>query len=1010
MTKTAQTVTAKTGFGRRAWLFAVGLVVIQAALLAWTLEHEYRHTLDTEYARLADAARIADESFGGSLRAIDLLLRDVAAELDRRGTSDPITITDYMTTRARALPEVRTVTATNADGIITATTRPDILAHDIHNRAYYVQARDSSDPDRTFFSSLMMAKPTNVDVIFATRKIMTPDGHWAGVVTATLEIKMFHALLASIFPADSENVIVLVGRDNHIISRQPDPEKFVGFDLSQAGYLKDHWAGGQRLSFHWITTLTEGVGKIAAVRTVGDGSFVMIVTRPIRQVLAPWYAQVINQAIAFIALSFAVFSLTWLAIRHHSREAQANALAILAEDARQASDERLALATTGARIGIWDYDLTTGFCVYDTQMMRLYGLEGDGGLVTVDGWQSTVHSEDRQRATEDVLAAVQGVRPLDTEFRIVRPDKSLVHIKSMAQVYRGDDGQPTRMVGINIDITASKQSEQDLKEAKDRAESSAQALIKSEQFTRAVADNLPGMVGYWDTEIRCRFANKHYLEWFGRTSDQMLGVGLKELQGDDLFALNEPFVRGALRGEYQSFERTLVKIDGSIGYTWAQYIPDKDDYGNVRGFFVLVTDITTIKQTELRLKETNEQLVIACDKADAANQAKSAFLAMMSHEIRTPITGVLGMADLLRQTPLTKEQKNYLDTLAASTNTLLIILNDVLDISKIEAGKVVFESIRFSIHDSILDTIALFNSTATAKSLTLRHSFDDALPRLVIGDPARFKQLLFNLTSNALKFTEHGGVHLRVSVTSRDADFSVVRVEVEDTGIGIAADQLPLLFQPFTQLGSSTARRFGGTGLGLVITQRLIEMMGGTIGVDSQPGTGTRFWFTLPFQNAPGDAMALPGKPSPAETKTVLRSLRILLAEDNRINQMLVSTMLRKAGHTVDVVDNGRLAVAAVADRVFDVILMDMQMPEMDGEQATRAIRAFPSPQHCIPIIALTADAMPEHCARYLAAGVNDLVAKPIDWDALLASLVAHVGAEVSTNRSVEMIKSLQDG
>jgi PAS domain S-box-containing protein len=1005
MTKTA--VTAKTGFGRRAWVFAVGLVVIQAALLAWNLEHEYRHTLDTEYARLADAARIADESFGGSLRAIDLLLRDVAAELDRRGSADPVTVTDYMTTRARALPEVRTVIATNVDGIITASTRPDLLSRDIHTRAYYVRAHDSNTPNQTLFSSLMVAKPTNADVIFATRKIMTPDGHWAGIVTATLEIKMFHALLASIFPADSGNVIVLVGKDDHIISRQPDPEKFVGFDLSQAGYLKDHWAEGRTLSFHWITTLTEGVDKMAAVRTVGDGSFVMIVTKPVQQVLAPWYAQVINQAIAFIALSFAVFSLTWLAIRHHGREAQANALAILAEDARQVSDERLALATTGARIGIWDYDLITGFCVYDTQMMRLYGLDGDGGLVTIESWQSSVHPEDRQHATEDVLAAVQGVRPLDTEFRIVRPDKTIVHIKSMAQVYRGDDGQPTRMVGINIDVTASKQSEQDLKEAKDRAEASAQALVKSERFTRAVADNLPGMVGYWDTDIRCRFANRHYLDWFGRTSDQMLGVGLRELQGDDLFSINEPFIRGALRGEYQNFERTLVKEDGSIGYTWAQYIPDRDDYGNVRGFFVLVTDITTIKQTELRLKETNEQLMIARDKADAANQAKSAFLAMMSHEIRTPITGVLGMADLLRQTPLTQEQANYLDTLATSTNTLLTILNDVLDISKIEAGKVVFETIKFSIHDSILDTIALFNSTATAKSLTLTHSFDETLPRLVIGDPARFKQLLFNLTSNALKFTEYGGVHLRVSVKSREADFWVVRIEVEDTGVGIAADQLPLLFQPFTQLGSSTARRFGGTGLGLVITQRLIEMMGGTIGVDSQPGTGTRFWFTLPFQSAPGDATPRPGKTSPTETMTVLRPLRILLAEDNRINQMLVSTMLRKAGHTVDVVDNGLLAVAAVTHQTFDVVLMDMQMPEMDGEQATRAIRAFPSAQSRIPIVALTADAMPEHCARYLAAGVNDLVAKPIDWDALLASLIAHVGAEVPANRSVEVVNCI---
>ena len=347
------------------------------------------------------------------------------------------------------------------------------------------------------------------------------------------------------------------------------------------------------------------------------------------------------------------------------------------------------------------------------------------------------------------------------------------------------------------------------------------------------------------------------------------------------------------------------------------------------------------------------------------------------------------MADLLRQTPLTGEQAGYLDTLAASTNTLLTILNDVLDISKIEAGKVVFEAVAFPLHDAVLDTIALFKGAASSKALTLAPHLADDLPPRVIGDPARFKQLLFNLTSNAIKFTERGGVDLRLSVTARDGSALTVRVDVEDTGIGIAPDQMSLLFQPFTQLGTSTARRFGGTGLGLVITQRLIEMMGGAIGVSSRPGEGSRFWFWLPFRVASDRATPTVGKASPA---SATRSLSILLAEDNRINQMLVRTMLQKAGHIVAVVENGRLAVESVTTGAFDVVLMDMQMPEMDGEDATRAIRALPMPQSRLPIIALTADAMPEHCTRYLAAGVNDLVAKPIDWTTLHTALAAHTG------------------
>jgi len=231
-------------------------------------------------------------------------------------------------------------------------------------------------------------------------------------------------------------------------------------------------------------------------------------------------------------------------------------------------------------------------------------------------------------------------------------------------------------------------------------------------------------------------------------------------------------------------------------------------------------------------------------------------------------------------------------------------------------------------------------------------------------------------------------------LTAVKGDVATVLVEVEDTGMGIAADQLPLLFKPFSQLGTSTSRRFGGTGLGLAITKRLVEMMGGTIGVDSRLGEGTRFWFALPLRKVAGRVPPRTEKASVALPKG-RRSLRILVAEDNRINQMLVRAMLQKAGHTVVIAGNGRIAVAEVEGGTFDVILMDMQMPEMDGEEATRAIRALPPPRNRLPILALTADAMVEHRERYLAAGVDDLVPKPIDWEILLAALETHTADDV---------------
>ncbi|MEI6986286.1 MAG: ATP-binding protein [Rhodospirillaceae bacterium] len=777
--------------------------------------------------------------------------------------------------------------------------------------------RDAADRGETVFTPLALAKPTNVFVIFAARARLTQQGQWAGIVNVTLEIKIFNALLASMRPADTSSTVVLVGLDGRIISRAPDPDRFVGVNIAKGGHFELHMASGQKLTFHRLPSLTDHIERISAVRTIANGAFVVIVSKSVTEALTRWRSRAINQGIGSIVLSMAVLWLTALAVRHHRREGLATALAETALVARQASEERLSLATAGTHIGIWDYNVATDSCVYDAEMMRLYGLHGDGGGMTLERWQAAVYVDDRARATGEVLAALGGERTLDTEFRIVWPDETIHQIRSMAQVYRDQSSNPIRMVRINYDITERKHLEDSLRE-------------KMRELNIILENSSVGITFVKDRKQV--WANNRMATLFGYRQEEMEHKSTRTFyvsQEDyDLTGLRAYAALG--RGDIYRTEQKMLRHDGS--HIWVRMcgksITCEDSTG---GSIWTFEDITDQKRLEFELR-------VAKEDADAANRSKSEFLAMMSHEIRTPITGVLGMADLLRRTPLNDEQVGYLDTLGTSTKTLLTVLNDILDISKIEAGKIVFEAAEFDLHRAVIDTIAMFMGSAVVKNLALVHDFAEDLPRWVIGDQARFKQLLFNLTSNAIKFTAHGGVCIRASVKSYNGALINLLLEVDDTGMGIAPDQLAMLFKPFTQLGASTTRCFGGTGLGLVITKRLVEMMGGSIGVDSQLEKGTRFWFSLPLQLAPSRATVTADDATPS-VPIVVKSLRILLAEDNRINQMLVRTMLQKMGHTVVVADNGRIAVDTVAAGDFDVVLMDMQMPEMDGEEATRVIR-----------------------------------------------------------------------
>ncbi len=394
-------------------------------------------------------------------------------------------------------------------------------------------------------------------------------------------------------------------------------------------------------------------------------------------------------------------------------------------------------------------------------------------------------------------------------------------------------------------------------------------------------------------------------------------------------------------------------------------------------------------QLERQVVERTEELMQAKAAAESANAAKGRFLAIMSHELRTPMAGVLGVGELLLSSDLKAEQQRLMTTLMSSARTLLDLLNDILDFAKIEAGHIDLEDVDFSIRQVIDDVVEVLTPLASAKGNIIETTVHESLTPAQRGDAKRYRQVLMNLVGNANKFTKQGRISIEVKALPLDDGQVLVETTVTDTGVGIAADNRDRLFQPFVQEDTSTSRKYGGTGLGLAISKTLVELMGGRIWLDSELGAGSAFGFTVVLRT--GDPATVVNSSEAARgdaaSVKVSRPLRILVAEDNETNRMLAIRLLSKMGHAVTAAENGAAAVAEFGRAAFDVVLMDMQMPVMDGPGAMRAIRAQERASAHIPIIALTADAMREHHREYLDAGADIIITKPVDWSLLAAEM-----------------------
>jgi len=626
---------------------------------------------------------------------------------------------------------------------------------------------------------------------------------------------------------------------------------------------------------------------------------------------------------------------------------------------------RLELVVQASCDGIFELDLDRRQIVLSERAWDLLSLPVTAGPVPLSSVLSHCHGEDLPVLLHGAVRHLRRREPFDVEFRLIGGDGVHRWFRARGVAVRDEAGRALRLVGALIDV-------HDRRIASDTMMRLSELLEESQQQAE---------VGGWEYEVDTEALSWtretyriHDLAPFSCTPTVAQAITYYVPEARPVI---QTAVEGAIRdGSAYSHELELITAKGRRIWVRATGRAVREGGRTVRihGAFQDITQRKLAAAELLRAKEA----------AESASRAKSAFLAAMSHEIRTPMHAVLGYAEMLRESPLSAEQREYAEVISRSGSALLRLIDDILDFSKVEAGKLSLERAPVDLTLVAHDVVRLLQGQAAEKGVRL-HLDAPGVPTIVAADPARVRQVLLNLVGNALKFTAEGEVKVGVGHYGKDH----WRVEIVDTGIGIPADQQARLFREFEQVDGSSKRRFGGTGLGLAISRRLVAAMGGRIGMCSEPGQGSTFWFSLP--EVAGAVAAAPRVPLPAVEAATMRKLppgtRVLVAEDNVVNQRLVGALFRTAGVEVDIVGDGQQAIAMCERQRYDVVFMDCLMPGVDGFEATRAIRSRePHGQH-LPIVALTANALPEDRDACLAAGMDDFVSKPFDKRSLLGAL-----------------------
>ena len=660
--------------------------------------------------------------------------------------------------------------------------------------------------------------------------------------------------------------------------------------------------------------------------------------------------------------------------------------------------QKLSEAQKLAVMGSWEWDIKNERISWSDEFYRIHGIEPTQGYIFPDKAASYIHPADRDFVKNIIDGIVRTHSPADFYYRIVRSNGGVRTLYSRGEVILNNEGEPVKIVGTGQDVTERIHEEE--------MENLAVAATKS--YNSVVITDKQGLI---------EWVNEGFIKLTGYTLNEVKGTRGELLRKRNETSISESanlFKQVVQKKGAVMYERKNHTKDGLEYWTITTLTPVLDKDGEVQRIIAIDSDITTRKQIEQDLVRANKiaehsllkgskalnELMKAKQQVEESMKVKEQFLANMSHEIRTPMNAIVGFTDLLLKTPLMEDQKQYIDAIKVSGENLLVIINDILDFSKMQAGKISFEKVPFRLSQIISITSELMLQKSIEKNTKLSTSVAKNIPDKLIGDPTRLTQILLNLVGNSIKFTDKGEIKIVVELISETPEEAELKFSVIDTGIGISEDKLESIFDSFTQATSDTTRKYGGTGLGLAIVKQLVELHGGQISVKSKPNAGSTFYFNLKYKKNPGlETKQEIKKNDDAAITELVEGLNILLVEDNVLNQVLAKKVLTDWKWNVDVAENGLIAVEKVQRNNYDLILMDIQLPEMDGYEATKYIRTkLSSPKRDMPIMAMTAHAISSEEEKCVAAGMNGYISKPFDQKTLYSKILSIVKPNVSNN------------